>query len=191
LGENGLGVDLALFGYREPACGLGAVERVRAVGHKLEISGKNPEFPRIAGAGALKNGRKDALPQFGNRVEGREAVSSRTFEAVSACLRIESYAFASCSSLSSICIPSSVETLCDHCFSQCTALSSVTFEPGSRLSHIEAHAFAHCSSLPSLCIPSSVWMLRNTCFFACKSLPNVTFEPGSKLSSVPRKCWRP
>jgi hypothetical protein len=35
---------------------------------------------------------------------------------------IEKFAFSSCSSLSSICIPSSVQHLCEWCFTGCKAL---------------------------------------------------------------------
>jgi hypothetical protein len=74
-------------------------------------------------------------------------VSSVTFEAGSRLSRIESWAFHSCFSLSSICIPSSVETLGRDCFSWCTKLSAATFETGSKLSHIESGTFQSCSSL--------------------------------------------
>jgi hypothetical protein len=59
-----------------------------------------------------------------------------TFEAGSKLSHIESAAFALCSSLSSICIPSSVELLCAKCFGGCGALSRVIFEPGSKLSSV-------------------------------------------------------
>jgi hypothetical protein len=61
------------------------------------------------------------------------------FDPGSVRLRIERCAFSPCSSLSSICIPSSVEVLCDGCLS---GLSSVTFEPGSRLSALPTNGGA-------------------------------------------------
>jgi hypothetical protein len=69
---------------------------------------------------------------------------------------MEDSAVSSCSSLRSICIPSSVEKLGKDCFSLCESLSTVTFESGSKLSSIEEFAFAYCSSLSSICIPSSL-----------------------------------
>jgi hypothetical protein len=60
-----------------------------------------------------------------------------TFESGSKLSRIESFAFWHCPSLSSICIPSSVEVLCGNCFFQCGEGLRVTFESGSKLSSVE------------------------------------------------------
>jgi hypothetical protein len=65
-------------------------------------------------------------------------------------------AFASCSSLQSIVIPSSVETIGRGCFRSCKILSTVTFEVGSHLSSLGGFAFEDCSSLHSICVPASV-----------------------------------
>jgi hypothetical protein len=66
------------------------------------------------------------------------------------------YAFANCSSLSSICIPSSVEKLSDYCFEECQSLSTIEFEIDSHLSRVEQSVFSGCSSLSSIWIPSSL-----------------------------------
>jgi hypothetical protein len=44
-----------------------------------------------------------------------------------------------------ICIPSSVEKICEYCFNGCKSLSTTTFEPDSKLSCIEGSAFGYCS----------------------------------------------
>jgi hypothetical protein len=62
-------------------------------------------------------------------------------------------AFCECSSVHSICIPSSLETIAKCWFAQCT-LSDFTFAPGSKPSSFVESAFADCRSLPSGCIPS-------------------------------------
>jgi hypothetical protein len=78
------------------------------------------------------------------------------FEIDSRLSRIEFGAFSECSSLASICIPSSVEMLCKKCFYACTGLSIVRFEIGSKLSCIEMGAFSECSSLSSICVPPGI-----------------------------------
>jgi hypothetical protein len=50
-------------------------------------------------------------------------------------------AFVNCSSLSSICVPSSVPMLRRCLFGSCRSIWTVTFEFRSRLSRIESHAF--------------------------------------------------
>jgi hypothetical protein len=114
-----------------------------------------------------------------------------TFETGSKLSRIESGAFRDCSSLSSICILSSVEKLYKSCFYGCKALSDVTFEAGSQLLRIEDRAFSFCSSLCSICIPSSVIVISKNCFSGCNALSYVTFETGSKICSRPMRYWEP
>jgi hypothetical protein len=75
------------------------------------------------------------------------------FESESKLLSIEFGAFFDCSSLSAICIPSSVIDLGRHCFGNCLSLSTVTFEAGSKLSKIDKSVFSGCPSLVSfLCL---------------------------------------
>jgi hypothetical protein len=62
-------------------------------------------------------------------------------------------AFANCSYLSSICIPSSLETLGQSCFYRCESLSMVTFESGSLRCDMGSSVFLQCSSLSSIRIP--------------------------------------
>jgi hypothetical protein len=58
-------------------------------------------------------------------------------------------AFSGCSSLQSICIPSSIESICDYCFSNCASLSSLTFASDCKVSTLDVQAFSGCSSLVS------------------------------------------
>jgi hypothetical protein len=97
---------------------------------------------------------------------------------------IEERAFQNCSSLSSICIPSSVQVLSAHCFYECRSLSTVIFEAGSRLRRVCSAAFARCSALSSICIPSSVEILDGESFAGCDSLLTVQFESGSRLMRI-------
>ena len=60
------------------------------------------------------------------------------------------------SSLVSISIPASVETIEGGAFCRCTALQTVTFEKGSKLKKIEGRHFYECTSLTSIEIPASV-----------------------------------
>jgi hypothetical protein len=65
-----------------------------------------------------------------------------TFESGSLLSGLGKSAFLCCSSLSSMCIPSSVEVLREGCFYGCTALSNVTFESGSTFSFVPVNCRA-------------------------------------------------
>ena len=100
-------------------------------------------------------------------------------------------AFSDCSSLTSIEIPASVETIEATAFSDCSKLATVTFEKGSQLKIIGGGysssyyygAFLGCSSLTSIEIPASVETIEATAFKRCSKLTTVTFEKGSLLST--------
>ena len=101
-------------------------------------------------------------------------------------------AFSDCSSLTSIEIPASVETIEATAFSDCSKLATVTFEKGSLLKIIGGGysssyyygAFLGCSSLTSIEIPASVETIEATAFKRCSKLTTVTFEKGSQLKII-------
>ena len=101
-------------------------------------------------------------------------------------------AFSDCSSLTSIEIPASVETIEATAFSDCSKLATVTFEKGSQLKIIGGGysssyyygAFLGCSSLTSIEIPASVETIEATAFKRCSKLTTVTFEKGSQLKII-------
>jgi hypothetical protein len=90
-------------------------------------------------------------------------------------------AFQNCSSLQSICIPSSIETISKSCFGGCTKLSSFKFETGSRISWIERSAFSDCSSLTSISIPASIQTISGSCFSNCQHLGLIELGAGCSL----------
>ena len=92
--------------------------------------------------------------------------------------------FYSCSKLSSIIIPDSVEVLSDRAFYYCRSLTSVTFGENSKLTSIGERAFSYCESLTSIVIPNSVTSIGEEAFFNCNSLTSVTFGENSKLTSI-------
>ncbi len=105
-------------------------------------------------------------------------------------------AFSGCSTLTSIEIPASVETIEASAFKGCSSLATVTFEQGSNLktigggysseSYYEAFygAFSGCRALTSIEIPASVETIEASAFKGCSSLATVTFEKGSHLKTI-------
>jgi hypothetical protein len=111
------------------------------------------------------------------------------FEGGSHVSLIGNRAFADCSSVCSVRIPASVETLCGDCFRNCGALSKVSFESGSKLSQIAPLAFANCGSLCSIELPPGLTRLEQSTFVGCSPGLKVMFAKGSKLSEVPPSAY--
>jgi hypothetical protein len=93
---------------------------------------------------------------------------------------IESAAFAQCSELALMNIPSQVAIIGDQCFRLCKSLTAISFCSNTNLTHIKAAAFDR-SGLLSIAIPSSVEVLGSRCFNGCSQLVSVTFPGDSKL----------
>ena len=85
---------------------------------------------------------------------------------------IGSYAFAYCTSLTSVTIPNSVASIDGSTFDSCTSLASVTI-PNS-VTSIGSYAFNSCISLPSVTIPNSVTSIGGSAFESCILLASVT-----------------
>ena len=81
---------------------------------------------------------------------------------------ISDYAFAGCTNLKTIIIPSSVQIIGYSAFEYCTGLEFVTINDG--LSEIRACAFYECSDLIKLNIPNSVSKIDSAVFVGCNKL---------------------
>ena len=92
---------------------------------------------------------------------------------------IGEYAFAACSSLTSITIPNSVTSISDRAFYYCSSLTSITI-PNS-VTSIGVSAFNSCSSLTNITIPNSVTCIDAYTFMRCSSLTSITI-PNSVTS---------
>ena len=89
-------------------------------------------------------------------------------------------AFSYCNSLSSLTLPSSLQSIGDSAFSYCNSLSSLTLP--SSLQSIGYRAFSGCKSLSSLTLPSSLQSIGGSAFFDCSSLISLTLP--SSLQSI-------
>ena len=88
-------------------------------------------------------------------------------------------AFSGCSGLTSVTIPSSVTTIGQSAFSQCTGLVFVTVP--SSVKTIKSGAFEGCSGLTSITIPSFVTSIEYATFWDCNGL-NAVAIPASVTS---------
>ena len=84
---------------------------------------------------------------------------------------IDDEAFKYCDSLTSISIPSSVETIGKSCFCGCDSLQNVEMSEGLNL--IQYQAFKDCSSISEINIPDSVTLMGTYVFDGCENLKKV------------------
>lgn len=91
------------------------------------------------------------------------------------------------SKLKSITIPSSVLSIGNLAFYQCTALASVTFKEG--LVSIGQSAFAKCTALSEIKLPKTLTTMGQAAFANCTALASVRFASGCNLSALNREVF--
>ena len=92
-------------------------------------------------------------------------------------------AFYGCTSLTSIEIPASVQTIGEAAFQECTKLATVKFDKESRLKTIAPGSFYRCP-ITTIDIPASVQTIGEAAFQECTKLATVRFEHNSQLKSI-------
>ncbi len=97
-------------------------------------------------------------------------------------------AFAGCTTVTSITIPSTYEDIQANAFNSCSNLVSVVFDGQSSLVSIGNSAFEQCSSLTDITIPSTVVMksssdttLGTAVFAYCTSLTSITLPESIEI----------
>lgn len=92
-------------------------------------------------------------------------------------------AFKNCTSLLTISIPSSVNTISDNAFYGCSKLKTVNLANG--LLNIGSESFSGCSNLLKIIIPNSVTYIGVNAFKGCQNLIQVSIGSGiTKLSNA-------
>ncbi|SEK43106.1 leucine-rich repeat domain-containing protein [Ruminococcus albus] len=90
--------------------------------------------------------------------------------------KIGSFAFNSCTNLTSITIPNGVKYIGECAFRYCKNLSTVTIPDG--VTGIDNNVFEGCTNLSSITIPDSVKSFDSEAFKDCSSLKSITIPNG-------------
>ena len=85
--------------------------------------------------------------------------------------------------LSSVTIPSTVQTIGNYAFRRISSLTTVTFAGTSECTSFGANAF-QATGLITFTLPASVTDMGNYCFYMTSSLTNFTFEENSQCASI-------
>ena len=89
---------------------------------------------------------------------------------------IDDRAFQNCTELTSITIPNNVTTIGDYAFDGCTKLESITI--GNSVINLGPHSFSNCNMLKSVAIPNSVTNIDEYAFDGCNSIESVSIGDG-------------
>ena len=84
-------------------------------------------------------------------------------------------AFADCEALSSLSLPSSVESIGKEAFAKCNSLVSFVVPDG--VSKIEKKTFSKCKSLKSVVLPQNLTVIGKKAFKKCVSLSSIELPP--------------
>ena len=135
----------------------------------ITVANSNPNY--CSENGVLFNKDKTTLIQY---PIGKTDISYTIPDSVTS---IGGYAFARCSSLTSMTIGNNVTSIGYYAFFGCDSLASVTL--GNSVTRIRDSAFASCFSLTSVTIPSSVTRIGIDAFSWCDSLITIYGYAGS------------
>lgn len=89
------------------------------------------------------------------------------------------------STVTSVIIPDTVQTLVSNSFWNCSSLKSVKLP--ENLTVINQSAFKGCISLESIDFPNSLVTIENEAFYGCSSLESVTINKG--IQKIGNKCF--
>ena len=103
-------------------------------------------------------------------------INSITFGINTQLTSIGDYAFANCSGLTNIEIPSGVTSIGDYAFYGCSGLTNIEIPSG--VTTISDYAFFDCSSLTNIKIPNGVTTIGEYAFYGCSSLTNIEIPSG-------------
>ncbi len=109
---------------------------------------------------------------YGNAPWGKSITEVKINEDITS---ISAGAFADCTAIYKVTLPSSLKVIDYGAFSNCTALTSITIPSG--LTTIGNYAFSNCSALVDITLPKTVTYIGVEAFNECYSMNNIFVDP--------------
>lgn len=100
--------------------------------------------------------------------------------------KIGKNAFDSCEKLTTVKIPSTVNTIEDYAFVDCENLSSLTIEKG--VEKIGKYAFSGCKTLDKVVLPESISIIDEYAFYNCTNLSTINIP--DKVSEIRNRTFK-
>ena len=97
------------------------------------------------------------------------------------------YAFQGCSSLEKVYLTRNIGEIGDSAFAECASLQIISLQEG--LTSIGSRAFLACKMLKKISIPYTVREMGDGAFRNCSSLTEVSISADSSLESIPYTCF--
>lgn len=126
----------------------------------------------------------NSIEEIGGSAFQSTAISELNWQDLTHLTTIGELAFAY-SKITSVFIPSNLESLGEGAFLNCTQLSSLSFNKGSKITKLGRFCFGTnntCSSLEQAILPASITSLG--CTFSHRIMTSISFEQNSQLESI-------
>lgn len=109
-----------------------------------------------------------------------KALTTVEFQENCGVAKIGNYAFASCTVLSELTIPATIEALGSYAFQNCANLATVSFAGGGSDVEFGEYVFSECSALARVELSASVGVFDvMSVFSGCDNLASVVVDPGN------------
>ena len=90
--------------------------------------------------------------------------------------------FQNCSSLETVLLPTTLETISEYTFANCDNLQSIDLS-GTSVKGIDSWAFEGCDNLTTIVFPSTLETIGNSVFYACMKIQDIDLSQ-TKLNSI-------
>lgn len=128
------------------------------------------------------NGKRYKVTGIDSFCTFKRAKSLRSIVLPSTITTLPNYAFYECSALNKVVLGENLEIIPDMCFMNCSSLSNIDIPEATTT--IGKSAFSGCKALTSLIIPPAVNKIEESAFVGCTALSSIYFSDSKDLLRI-------